>query len=187
MSTFEPKFLNLEYFFNLIYRFFAGVEIGAPSPQLISGLKVGLFFLIFVFGLIVAMLVIRITTLRREEIRDFVNLLETDSSAQKIRNKQWEKVQTLLVSESQSEWKQAIIEADNLLDEMVRAMNYPGDNLGERLKNIEPSDFTTLQSAWEAHKVRNQIAHQNDFTLTRREVGRVLELYEKVFREFNFI
>jgi hypothetical protein len=70
---------------------------------------------------------------------------------------------------------------------MVGAMRYPGENLGERLKNVEPSDFLTLEDAWEAHKVRNQVAHQSGFTLTRREARRVVELYERVFREFIFI
>ena len=66
-------------------------------------------------------------------------------------------------------------------------LGYQGENLGERLKAIEPSDFITLQAAWDAHKVRNQIAHETNFQLSKREVRRVIGLYEQVFREFKYI
>ncbi len=75
-----------------------------------------------------------------------------------------------------------------MLDDMVDAMGYEGEGLGERLKQIERSDFNTLNQAWEAHKIRNNIAHAgSDFTLTQREVRRVIDLYKQVFDEFDFI
>jgi len=187
MPIFKPNYLNLEYLFNQIYQVLAKVHLNALPPELIFWLKVIAFMVVVIFGFIVIWLTVRIINLRRDEIRDFLNLLRTDSSGQAVRNQRWEKVLVYLESENQSDWKQAIIEADNLLDEMVAVMRYPGENLGERLKNVEPSDFLTLEDAWEAHKIRNQVAHQSDFTFTRREARRVLELYERVFREFNFI
>lgn len=97
-------------------------------------------------------------------------------------------VEKHMASENPAEWRLAIIEADTLLEEIVKKMGYEGTTLGEMLKNIEPSDFTTLNEAWGAHKVRNQIAHQgSSFTLTKREAKRVIGLYEKVFREFDII
>lgn len=97
-------------------------------------------------------------------------------------------VEKHIASDNPAEWRLAIIEADTLLEEIVKKMGYEGTTLGEMLKNIELSDFNTLNEAWEAHKVRNQIAHQgSSFTLTKREAKRVVGLYEKVFREFDII
>lgn len=101
--------------------------------------------------------------------------------------KHWERVQKLFVSESPSDWKIAILEADIMLDDMVRRMGYAGDTLGECLKQIERSDFTTLDLAWEAHNFRNKIAHEPDSSISRRDVNRVIGLFEKVFREFSYI
>ena len=94
-----------------------------------------------------------------------------------------------LESTNPSDWRLAILEADIMLEEMVSAMpNLHGENLGERLRAVEASDFTTIDKAWEAHKVRNQIAHQGaDFLLSEREARRVLMLYRDVFNEFRFI
>lgn len=100
----------------------------------------------------------------------------------------WERVQAHLHSERESDWRLAVLEADVLLDEMVTHMGYRGDSLGERLKGIEQSDFTTLSKAWEAHAVRNKIAHEGAaFALSEREAKRVIVLYEEVFREFHYI
>ncbi|HEY4507450.1 MAG TPA: hypothetical protein VJJ47_01000 [Candidatus Paceibacterota bacterium] len=100
----------------------------------------------------------------------------------------WRHAKVLLTSTSQSDWRQAIIEADIILEEMLRAIGYDGTTIGDMLKNVEPSDFATIEKAWDAHKVRNQIAHRgSDFTVTRQDAQSVLNKYEDVFREFNYI
>lgn len=105
-----------------------------------------------------------------------------------VKNPRWEKVQKLVKSSNLSDWKQAIIEADIILDDMIEKMGYEGENLGERLKNIEESDFITLNKAWEAHKVRNKIAHSGtEYVMSRNEVDRVIDLYKDVFEEFYYI
>ena len=102
--------------------------------------------------------------------------------------KRWERVLRHLESSHESDWRLAILEADVLLSELVDTMGYHGDSLGEKLKAIEQSDFTTLPKAWEAHGVRNRIAHEGAaFALTEREAKRVIALYEEVFSEFQYI
>jgi len=103
-------------------------------------------------------------------------------------NEKWEKVQKNINSLNQSDWKLAIIEADVMLDDLLKASGYHGETLGEMLKSVEKSDFVTIESAWEAHKIRNQIAHNGGgFDLTDREAKRVVALYESVFKEFKII
>ena len=80
------------------------------------------------------------------------------------------------------------MEADIMLADILTKMGYQGDSIGEQLKGVEPSDFLTLNDAWEAHKVRNQIAHQgSDFQLNERDAKRIIGLYKKVFSEFYYI
>ncbi|QQR82861.1 hypothetical protein IPJ70_02010 [Candidatus Campbellbacteria bacterium] len=103
-------------------------------------------------------------------------------------NERWERLEKLEASENPADWRVAIIEADILLDELITSMGYHGETLGEKLKAIEKSDFVTLDDAWEAHKIRNRIAHQgSDFVLTHREVKRVMSLFRNVFKEFDYI
>lgn len=104
------------------------------------------------------------------------------------KNKKWERIKRLVNSHNSSDWKQAIMEADVLLYEMLEKMGYEGDSIGEQLKQIEESDFITINKAWEAHKFRNHIAHKaGDFVFDKSEAERVIGLYEKVFKEFYYI
>lgn len=103
-------------------------------------------------------------------------------------NPRWQHVETLIESPSETDWRAAILEADIMLDELVTKMGYQGESLGEKMKGIEKSDFTSINAAWEAHKVRNHLAHEGStFILTQREAERVVELYREVFREFEVI
>lgn len=117
-----------------------------------------------------------------------VGVEELEAVGGSSKNEKWEQVQLHINSKNPSEWRLAIIEADIMLDELLKASGYHGDTVGERLKAVEPSDFTSLEAAWEAHKVRNQIAHQgSSFDISEREARRVITLFETVFREFNII
>lgn len=113
---------------------------------------------------------------------------EQEPSTSVYTNKRWEHVTKLISSENEADWKLAVLEADIMLGEMLDAMGYRGESIGEQLKQIEKSDFTTLDSAWEAHKIRNTIAHEGgEHVITQREAQRVVRLFEEVFTEFQFI
>jgi len=103
-------------------------------------------------------------------------------------NPRWQNVQNHIQSGSPGDWRLAIIEADIILEEMLKKMGYQGAGIGDMLKNVEKSDFTTLDQAWRAHKVRNNIAHDGGaYTLSHEEARRVIGLYQQVFEEFYYI
>lgn len=106
-----------------------------------------------------------------------------------VSHPRWEKVREHLSSENPNDWRLAVMEADIILGEMLEKMGYiKGETIGDKLKTIEKSDFTSLDQAWEAHRIRNMIAHGgSDYILTEREAKRVIGLYEQVFKEFRYI
>lgn len=104
------------------------------------------------------------------------------------RNTRWERIVEHINSEHPNDWKVAILEADIMLDELLDVQGYHGASMSDKLKQVEESDFLTLNSAWEAHKVRNQIAHEGaEFLINEREARRVIALYKEVFEEFKYI
>ncbi len=89
-------------------------------------------------------------------------------------------------SDNPSDWKLAIIEADIILDEILKEAGYAGISLGERLKSISPTQLQSLDDAWQAHKVRNQIAHCGaDFILTHKLAQDTIKQYRRVFHELG--
>ena len=100
----------------------------------------------------------------------------------------WRMVLKHSASKNPSDWKLAIIEADTILDALVERSGFPGATLGERLKNADRGVFRNLDFAWEAHKVRNRIAHEgSNFDLTERDAKNTIRQYEEVFKEFGYI
>lgn len=104
------------------------------------------------------------------------------------RNERWQEVLDLVNSEDPKHWRLAVIEADVMLDELLKRSGFMGDTLGERLKSADPTTLRMLDEAWEAHRVRNQVAHEvSDFILSQREARRAIELFRKVFEAYNVV
>ena len=103
-------------------------------------------------------------------------------------NETWENIRSKLLSDSPSDWRLGIIEADIYMDRQFDVKGFYGDTVGDKLKNLTPDKLPSVQIAWEGHKVRNRIAHDGaDFALTMPEARRVLTYYEIVFRDLGVI
>ena len=106
----------------------------------------------------------------------------------KQKNERWSRVEEYMRSNNHSDWKIAVLEADNILDEVVERMGYKGESLGERLKSVEASDFPFLDEAWQAHKVRNNVAHKGtNFELNRSEAEQTINIYNRIFKALGYL
>ncbi|MEN9552211.1 MAG: hypothetical protein RI935_588 [Candidatus Parcubacteria bacterium] len=115
-----------------------------------------------------------------------VKSVETYSLAEEQNNHpKFAIIEGYMNSETETLWRIGVMEADNLLHEVLREKGYQGETLGEMLK---AASFRTIDLAWDAHKIRNRIAHEGlDFQLTEREAKRAFVLYESVFRDLKVI
>lgn len=187
--------INVEYWFRLIYDCLRGACYGSSGGAEFSSWLTHLWLWIVVLGYalsVIALFVIvystmRLFELRKREEKHYSTLL-VEPDAPGGAHPRWEHIQSLAEGASQSEWREAIIEADIMLDDILAREGYEGDGIGEKLKAADPAQFRTLQNAWEAHKVRNQIAHEGSaFDLSETLAHRTLAHYEAVFREFKVI
>jgi len=152
-------------------------------------------YAIFAFLFSIAMIfVVILYAMRYKKIYDKVmaKILpsdgETESISGNMENPKWKLVEDHINSDDANKWKLAIIEADIVLSELLDTFNLPGNSIGEKLKAVSVNEFSTIEEAWEAHKIRNAIAHEgSEFLINQREAKRVIGLYEKVFREFEII
>jgi hypothetical protein len=100
----------------------------------------------------------------------------------------WRDIEGLMQSANTADWRIAILEADIMLDDMLTQMGYEGDSIGDKLKKVDRPDFKTLDLAWTAHKVRNNIAHEGaSYQLTRDEADETINNFKKVFDEFYYV
>jgi hypothetical protein len=167
---------------------FLGRQISNPKSLFLSIFVYVKYISIILSPFLIAAIIYlykKIVVLRQEEAKKlYIEKTETGT----ISNPQWQKILNHTESTNETDWRLAILEADIMLDDLLNNMGLPGDTIADKLKMVEKSDFTTLDNAWEAHKVRNQIAHEGiSFMLNQREAKRVIGLYESVFNEFKII
>lgn len=182
--------LNIEYFFRLLYDAFSGTHI----PRGAEAFLFSAWQIITIIGYVVSIIALfifvyslmRLYDIRRQEVVLY-GPLPTLSDVP-LTDPRWQHIQDLVASLNTNDWRQAIIEADIMLGEMLTRQGYTGATLGEQLKEVEPSDFLTLNDAWEAHKVRNEIAHEGSaFALSETLARRTIARYGNVFHEFEMV
>lgn len=205
----QIPFINIEYIFFKIYDTL-GMIFGAGSGNngfgpvgnrtflewiqdfffgslsVIWVLLIILFIVLFMFVIYIRL---DIRSIDQENKKKFdEHFIKPKPKSIPLKNARWEHVEKLFASTNQNDWRVAIIEADTMLDELLQSYNFTGDNLGERLKNANKKILPTVQSAWEAHKVRNRIAHEGvNFKLSEREAQATKKHFEYVFRDAGVI
>lgn len=191
-GTGPVHFLNIEYFFRVIYEmvFHRGVDtvnFGSLGAEIWLTITVAAYVLSLGFLALLAYTTIRLKQLQEEEHHHYDTI--TEAKAENVlEHDRWKHVQELIESPQESDWRQAIIEADIILDDLLAHAGYVGASVGEKLKQADPVRFRTLQEAWEAHKVRNDIAHKGSaFPLPGNIAYRTIGHYQNVFQEFNLI
>lgn len=199
-TTGPINFLNLEYFFRLLYG--ARVDVtssGVPEAPRVSFFEsyvdwfvgawgvlgvVSFLFTLIAFGIIVYASM-RLYQLRHQEDEEKYSTLAPEVAEKRKDHARWAHIRTLIESAHESDWRQAVIEADIMLGEVLRQAGYLGESVGEKLKSAK---FASIDDAWEAHKVRNDIAHQGSaFKLDDNIAYRTIQRYERVFKEFGEI
>lgn len=145
---------------------------------------------VFSLGLIFMIIYsnIRISELDDEIKKRKANWKKNQESGTQKKNNKWELILANLAQDNEASWRLAIIEADLILDELLRNLVPGGGTIGDKLKTINKTKMANLDNAWEAHKIRNRIAHDgSDFHISRPEARRTIEMYGDVFREFDLI
>ena len=97
------------------------------------------------------------------------------------------RIENALQAKSEASYAMAIIQGDKLLDKALCEMGVPGRTMGDRMKKIGKEKFTELNKVWYAHKLRNRIAHESDFTPDYKHAKNALSAYKQALKDLGAI
>ncbi len=97
--------------------------------------------------------------------------------------KAWKNVIRRMQTGNPSNWKVAILEADQLMDDILKASGYRGVGVDERFKQAEPNVFSNADALREAHSVRNKIMQDPEYALPKDEALKVLRVFQHAFKD----
>ena len=99
---------------------------------------------------------------------------------QKFFHEKWVII-TALVDHSPA---QSVLEADKLLDLALHKLGFQG-SFGEKLKRVGKVYFSHEQQVWDAHKLRNQIAHEVGFQVSRERAQGAISIFKQALRDLG--
>lgn len=123
----------------------------------------------------------------KSEVQEVVHDMQYDQRPKTVFEKRWISIKDLLKSDNYSDYRAAIIDADNLLDEALSASGIKGGNLGDRLKRIDKGKLANLEELWQARKLRNSFVHQPDYQPKRMEIEAAINEYETSLKDLGFL
>jgi hypothetical protein len=165
--------------FAQIYDYFPFLEEG------LDALKIFMISLTAVLIFLFIIVVMKLNSLTAKKV-DIGKVIAPPEAASSGVNARWAEVQRHIASTREAEWKFAVIEADKIVDDMLKN-SYPGETMGERLMNISKGQLETLDGLWEAHKIRNRLVHDMNYFLRYAEAKKAVILFERTLRELHAI
>jgi hypothetical protein len=99
----------------------------------------------------------------------------------------WDKIVKRLTSTNQSQYKAAILEADNLTDEMLKKIGYSGKDMSERLENANSNQIENLEELKKTHQLRNRIVYEENFSIDLETAKKTIAEYEKFLKFIDIL
>jgi len=99
--------------------------------------------------------------------------------------RRWERITKRLELGSEDEYKTAVLEAEEMLDDVLKKLGYPGENLKERLEKVTPTTVSNIDQLYQALQTRNDIVYNPDFRLSSDQAKKTLAIFEQALRDLQ--
>jgi hypothetical protein len=101
---------------------------------------------------------------------------------QEYYQKKWSELLTRV--KTQDGMALAIIDADKLLDDVLKKRHFKGKTMGERLVAAQ-RQLSDNDAVWFAHKLRNKLVHETNVRLKKRDVQKALSGFRQGLRDLG--
>ena len=134
----------------------------------------------------IVIFILRTSWLRHRAIEDLTEFVSYRPLEKGKSLKRWSAIEKKIAAGTEDDYKLAVIEADNLVDEVLEKMDIKGDTIEDRLKQVDSVILKNIDDVWEAHKVRNNVVHDPDYQLTLERAKETIELYREALKNLGF-
>ncbi|OGZ62431.1 MAG: hypothetical protein A3C58_03470 [Candidatus Staskawiczbacteria bacterium RIFCSPHIGHO2_02_FULL_34_10] len=98
-------------------------------------------------------------------------------------NKIWNKIIKKTESGSEHEYKLAVMQADEFLFRTLEERGYQGETFDKIIQNAGKKTISNLSDILVAHKIRDSIVFDNDYSLDSELAKKILSDYEKAIKD----
>lgn len=119
--------------------------------------------------------------IRKKTAKDIINLQKQHYRAI------WFEIISKFELNNQESRKSALIDANNLIDLILKDLKIKGETLNDRLSKIHPESLESLKDLWEAVNFVDDIINNPAIDLNEDESKKILGYYEKFLKEIGVI
>ncbi len=155
------------------------------SPELQNELfPIKMVFILFTAFFFCAVIYFYINSsyMQHHFLQDTVEFLSWQPYGLRQVNKRWQKIIKKIEGGGESEYKLAIIEADDFLYKTLEDKGFDGENFEELLNSASQKILPSYENILSAHGVRNSIIHDSDYKLDLEMARNILGNYEKAIK-----
>ena len=158
--------------------------ISSPSIQeAVFPIKLVFIFFTVVFFCAVIWFYYNSTYLQYKFLQDVSEFFSKEKYGLQKVSRNWNKIKKRADSGSESDFKLAIIEADDYLYETLQDMGYQGDTFEQLLENSDSKKIlSNMDEILQAHTVRNSIVYEAGYALDISTAKRILSIYENAIK-----
>ncbi|HVW66752.1 MAG TPA: hypothetical protein VHA78_03385 [Candidatus Peribacteraceae bacterium] len=98
------------------------------------------------------------------------------AAAVRLKN-EWKKVESI------KDPHRRIMDAEKILDSAMKTLGYEG-TFAEKLQSAGPR-FSQLDLLWDAHRLRNRIAHEVGIAVSESDAKRTLQAFERAIKDLS--
>lgn len=173
----------MESFFSNFYAVITAVSDSAVF--FVIKLLLGIYVAVLLVDIILLIIQRGPGNVFREGFTVGMNVPPELTTRKKKTKSRWEAIKKRLESQEEKEFKVAIIEADEMVGDLVKRMGYQGENLGEIFKNVPEAQIENIAKVKKAHEIKNRIIHDENFPVSLELAKETLGYYEEFLDEFE--
>ena len=109
------------------------------------------------------------------------------SLREKMVLERWNNAVAKLAINSPEAAKLAIIEADNLVNDVLKELGFQGEHLAERLSNLDLEDLEHDEEVFAANRLRRELTSTPGFVVNVEDGKKAIAAYEAFLKELGLL
>jgi hypothetical protein len=106
---------------------------------------------------------------------------------QKKAQQKWNKIKKRLRSKKEANWKLAIIEGEEIVEDLLLKMGYKAKDLRSRLSLASEAQIPNLKDLLDASEVYEGILADPDYKLPLKKAEEVLNIFEEFLKYYQYL
>ena len=172
--------MTIDLITNLFFQFLELIRQHLLLLQIIS---------VFISGILLGSIVYFIGHINfiGSEVDHYLDVVKIKNVDKRHSIQAWRLVKKNIRSNKEGDWKKAVLEADKILNDILKTSGYPGKSIDERLEKVNPTQLSNIEEIRQIHKLRHRIVFEPDLSISKTEAEVAIDIYQKALVELKLI